>query len=149
MKRAQRYGDHNDIVLRTHIELSRAFNKLRAKETAWMAEKGLTMPQFAILEALYHLGTLRVGQITELILSTPGNITVVIKNLETKGWIRVYPSEEDRRIRMVELTESGHGAVASVFPGHIANLTAWYDAGLDREALETLSRLLRKLEKAQ
>lgn len=149
MKRVESYGLHEDIVLRTHIELSRAFNKLRAKETARMAERGLTMPQFAILEALYHLGTLRIGQITELILSTPGNITVVIKNLEAKRWIRVYPAEADRRIRMVALTDEGRETVASVFPGHVRNLSAWYDAGLREDELATLSRLLRKLEKAQ
>ena len=149
MKRTKGYGPHEDAVLRTHIELSRAFNKLRAKETAWMARQGVTVAQFAILEALYHLGTLRVGQLTELILSTPGNMTVVIKNLEAKGWIRVYPAEEDRRIRMVELTETGKGLIAPIFPEHVGNLAKWYDAGLEAEELQTLSRLLRKLEKAQ
>ncbi|WP_345985576.1 MarR family transcriptional regulator [Sulfurimonas sp. HSL-1656] len=149
MKRTKPYGPREDAVLRTHIELSRAFNKLRAKETATIAEHGITMAQFAILEALYHLGTLRVGQITELVLSTPGNITVVIKNLESKGWIRVYPCKTDRRIRMVEITEAGSGLIASLFPDHVRNLTAWYGSALETEELSTLSRLLRKLEKAQ
>ncbi|UFS62575.1 MarR family winged helix-turn-helix transcriptional regulator [Sulfurimonas sp. HSL-3221] len=149
MKRTPQYGTLEDAVLRAHIELSRAFNKLRAKETATIADQGMTMAQFAILEALYHLGTLRIGQITELILSTPGNITVVIKNLESKGWIRVYPSETDRRIRMVEITETGQSLIAAHFPEHVRNLAAWYGAALETEELHTLSRLLRKLEKAQ
>ena len=149
MKRAKRYGDEADAVLRAHVELSRAFMKLRARESAWMAERGMTLPQFAILEALYHLGRLSVGEVTRLILSTPGNITVVIRNLESKGWIRVIASERDRRIRMAEITPEGSALMASLFPDHIANLTTWYGAGLDAAELQTLSGLLRKLQKAQ
>ncbi|AFV97842.1 MULTISPECIES: MarR family transcriptional regulator [unclassified Sulfuricurvum] len=149
MKRPKGYGIHEDKVLRSHIELSRTFLKIRAKETAWMEAQGLTLPQFAILEALYHLGNLNVGQITKLILSTPGNITVVVKNLASKKLIRVAPSEEDRRVKMLEITEEGSDLIASIFPTHVSNLSCWYDLGLNEEELEIVSKLLRKLEKAQ
>lgn len=149
MKRTRSYAASEERVLRAHVELSRAFMKLRAKESAWMAERGVTLPQFAILEALYHLGRLSVGEVTRLILSTPGNITVVIRNLESKGWIRVLASEKDRRIRMAEITPEGSALMASLFPDHIANLAAWYGAGLDEAELQTLSHLLRKVQKAQ
>src|SRR3989338_5797386 len=115
MKRPKGYGIHEDKVLRSHIELSRTFLKIRAKETAWMEAQGLTLPQFAILEALYHLGNLNVGQITKLILSTPGNITVVVKNLASKKLIRVAPSEEDRRVKMLEITEEGSDLISPAF----------------------------------
>jgi hypothetical protein len=50
MKRVQSYGKHEDIVLRAHIELSRSLTKIRTKETAWLADRDLTLPQFGILE---------------------------------------------------------------------------------------------------
>lgn len=149
MKRAKSYGKHQDIVLRTHIELSRSLTKIRAKETTWLSERDLTLPQFGILESLYHLGRLTVGQITTLTLSTPGNITVVIKNLESKGLISMTPSDEDRRIKLLEITEKGSAIIQSIFPTHVDNLIGWYDKALSEEEIKTLSQLLRKLEKAQ
>ncbi|HEX5710858.1 MAG TPA: MarR family winged helix-turn-helix transcriptional regulator [Sulfuricurvum sp.] len=149
MKRPKGYGIHEDKVLRAHIELSRAFIKIRAKETAWMEAQGLTLPQFAILEALYHLGPLNVGQITKLILSTPGNITVVVKNLEAKKLLTVTLSQTDRRVKILEITAKGAEIIRSIFPIHVKNLQGWYDAGLDEQELEVVSKLLRKLEKAQ
>lgn len=149
MKRVQSYGKHEDIVLRAHIELSRSLIKIRSKETVWLAERDLTLPQFGILESLYHLGKLSVGQITKLTLSTPGNMTVIIKNLQTKGLIRILTAKEDRRIKILEITEKGSELIKSIFPAHVENLTGWYDKALNEEELQTLSRLLRKLEKAQ
>lgn len=149
MKRAKSYGKHADIVLRAHIELSRSLTKIRTKETVWLANYDLTLPQFGILESLYHLGRLTVGQITTLTLSTPGNITVVIKNLQSKGLIRTIPSPEDRRIKILEITDEGSEIMKSIFQTHVDNLTGWYDKALDEEEIQTLSHLLRKLEKAQ
>lgn len=149
MKRVQSYGIHEDIVLRAHIELSRSLIKIRSKETVWLAERDLTLPQFGILESLYHLGKLSVGQITKLTLSTPGNMTVIIKNLQMKGLIRILTAKEDRRIKILEITEKGSELIKSIFPAHVENLTGWYDKALNEEELQTLSRLLRKLEKAQ
>ncbi|HEX5329187.1 MarR family transcriptional regulator [Sulfuricurvum sp.] len=149
MKRARSYGTHEDIVLRAHIELSRSLTKIRAKETSWLGDRDLTLPQFGILESLYHLGRLTVGQITTLTLSTPGNITVVIKNLQSKGLINAKPSEEDRRIKILEITEKGSSIIQSIFPSHVENLSGWYDSALSEDEIKTLSHLLRKLEKAQ
>lgn len=149
MKRVKSYGRHEDIVLRAHIELSRSLTKIRAKETAWLADRDLTLPQFGILESLYHLGKLSVGQITKLTLSTPGNITVVVKNLESKGLIKSISSDEDRRIKILEITEEGSRIMNSIFHEHVANLRNMYDAALNEEEIQSLSHLLRKLEKAQ
>lgn len=149
MKRAKSYGKHADIVLRAHIELSRSLTKIRTKESVWLANYDLTLPQFGILESLYHLGRLTVGQITTLTLSTPGNITVVIKNLQFKGLIRTIPSPEDRRIKILQITDEGSEIMQSIFQTHVDNLTGWYDKALNEEEIQTLSHLLRKLEKAQ
>lgn len=149
MKRAKSYGNHSDKVLRAHIELSRSLTKIRTKETAWLTQYDLTLPQFGILESLYHLGSLTVTQVTTLTLSTPGNITVVIKNLQAKGLIQTLPSVEDRRIKILSITEEGSALIASIFQTHVDNLTGWYDKALSEEEIQTLSHLLRKLEKAQ
>ena len=148
MKKPVSYGTHTDTVLRTHVELSRAFNRIRTKETAWLSDYDLTLAQFAIIEALYHLGALQVGEITRLILSTAGNITVVIKNLQTKNLITVTPNPEDKRIKVVSITQEGQTLMRTIFPNHAANLATWYDGTLSHEELVQLSGLLRKLHKS-
>lgn len=149
MKRAQSYGKHEDIVLRAHIELSRSLIKIRAKEIAWLADRDLTLPQFGILESLHHLGKLSVSQITKLTLSTPGNMTVIVKNLQSKGLISALSSDEDRRIKILEITDEGTKIMETIFKHHVENLTSWYDKALSEEEIKVLSVLLRKLEKAQ
>ena len=149
MKRVQSYGKHEDIVLRAHIELSRSLLKIRAKETVWLANHDLTLSQFGILESLYHLGNLSVGQITKLTLSTPGNSTVVVKNLQSKELISAVSSNEDRRIKMLEITSQGRKIMEAIFATHVQNLVGWYDKALSEEEIQVLSRLLRRLEKAQ
>lgn len=149
MKKAKSYGIREDRVLRGHIELSRAFMKLRSKESAWLQSSGLTLPQFAILESLYHLGHLSVGEITKLVLSTPGNITVVVKNLTSKGLISSITDEKDKRIKRLKIADAGAKIIESIFPDHLANLTSCYSEALSDEELQMLSILLRKLEKAQ
>lgn len=52
---------------------------------------GLTAAQFGVLEILYHKGNLRIGEILEGTLSTGGNMTVVIENLEKTGFVVRYP----------------------------------------------------------
>lgn len=62
-----------------------------------MKAGGLTSSQFAVLEALYNKGDLKICEIIEKILTTSGNITVVIKNLEKEEFISKYPDPEDKR----------------------------------------------------
>ena len=50
-----------------------------------MASAGLSTSQFAVLDALLHLGPLCQKDLGEKILKTSGNMTMVIDNLEKGG----------------------------------------------------------------
>ena len=89
------YGERTDKSMQTWIQILRAFQKIRSKELKYINESGLTMNQFEVLEVLYHRGDLSVGAITKLIMSTPGNVTVVVKNLTRDGLVATEPSAED------------------------------------------------------
>lgn len=109
-----------------------------------MAIHNLTVSQFGVLEALYHLGPMKIGDIIERVLSTSGNMTVVIKNLETDGWIRRISDPEDRRTSLIQLTERGEGLIERIFPEHLKDL----DSKLDNlSAMEKgqLVQLFKKL----
>jgi len=149
MKHDKNYRKHENIIVKCHRELYRSFLKIRLKETAWLSQYGLTLSQFVILEALYNLGELSVGEITKATISTPGNITVVIKNLNSKKLIDIYPSHKDKRIKMLNITQKGSELIKVIFPNYMSNLISLYDQVLNTDELETLSTLLEKLEKSQ
>ena len=142
------YGERTDRSMQTWIQILRAFQKIRTKELKYINASGLSMNQFEILEVLYHRGDLNIGAITKLIESTPGNVTVVVKNLVRDGFIQTLPSPEDSRVRIVSITEKGKELIGGMFPQHASNLQSYFDV-LSDEELIALYDLLRKLQKAQ
>ncbi len=142
------YGERTDRSMQTWIQILRAFQKIRAKELKYINASGLSMNQFEVLEVLYHRGDLQIGVITKLIASTPGNVTVVVKNLVRDGLAQTLPSMEDSRVRMIGITEKGRDLIGGMFTQHAANLKGYFDV-LSDEELVTLYDLLRKLQKAQ
>ncbi|ARU49844.1 MarR family winged helix-turn-helix transcriptional regulator [Sulfurospirillum diekertiae] len=142
------YGERTDRSMQTWIQILRAFQKIRAKELKYINASGLSMNQFEVLEVLYHRGDLNIGAITKLIESTPGNVTVVVKNLIRDGLINTLPSPEDSRVRIVSITEKGKELIGGMFPQHASNLQSYFDV-LSDEELIALYDLLRKLQKAQ
>ena len=141
------YGERTDKSMQTWIQIVRAFTKIRNKELKYINECGLTMNQFEVLEVLYHRGDLQVGAITKLIMSTPGNVTVVVKNLHRDGLVQTLPSPEDSRVRIVSITEEGKTLIGNMFGQHAANLKSYFDV-LSEDELIMMYDLLRKLQKA-
>lgn len=141
------YGHQADSAMRTWIDISRAFTAIRHRENEYFESKGLTIHQFAVLEALYHVGPLSIGQLTGIILSTPGNVTVVIKNLRKKDYIRPVDHDTDRRKTVLELTEEGTALIKDIFPKHAENMSEYFSP-LDDTERETLQKLMKKLTSA-
>jgi MarR family 2-MHQ and catechol resistance regulon transcriptional repressor len=81
-------------------------------------------------------------------MSTPGNVTVVVKNLTRDGLVATEPSAEDSRVRIMSITEAGKALIGGMFTNHAANLKSYFDVLSDDE-LVVLYDLLRKLQKAQ
>lgn len=142
------YGERTDKSMQTWIQIVRAFTKIRTKELKYITACGLTMNQFEVLEVLYHRGDLQVGAITKLIMSTPGNVTVVVKNLTRDGLVQTLPSSEDARVRVVSITEKGKELIGEMFTQHASNLKSYFDVFSDEEMVVAYD-LLRKLHKAQ
>lgn len=142
------YGERTDKSMQTWIQIVRAFTKIRTKELKYITACGLTMNQFEVLEVLYHRGDLQVGAITKLIMSTPGNVTVVVKNLTRDGLVQTLPSSEDARVRVVSITEKGKELIGGMFIQHASNLKSYFDVFSDEEMVVAYD-LLRKLHKAQ
>jgi len=140
------YGQRTDKAMKTWMQLVRVFNKSSNEEIAYFSEHDLTMNQFKVLEVLYHRGDLNIGSIKKLCMSTPGNISVVVKNLKRDGWITSVCDPEDKRASILSITKKGTYKIDEVFPQHSKNLKETMDVLSDDE-LETLRQLLRKVYK--
>lgn len=141
------YGKRTDKAMKTWLQIVKTFDRFSKKELLYFKEHNLTMNQFKVLEVLYHRGDLNVSSITKLTISTPGNITVVVRNLKRDGWITSICDKEDKRASILSLTKKGEEIIKKVFPQHAKSLHN-YMSVLDDKELETLYTLLNKVYKA-
>jgi len=99
-----------------------------------------------VLEALYHKGPLRLGEIRDRILVTGASTTYVVKKLEERGLMRRKSCAEDSRVVLGELTAKGRALIEEVFPVHV-ELLQQATAGLTVSEKREASRLLRALRR--
>jgi MarR family transcriptional regulator, 2-MHQ and catechol-resistance regulon repressor len=134
------------LALSTYVRLMRAANSARIYAGRHLAGTSLTLTQFAVLEALYHLGPMSLSDIAQKILTTGGNLTMVAGNLEKRGLAHRQKSPEDRRVQIVVLTAKGKALMRKLFPEHAAAIEEFM-AVLSPDQLEQLSGLCRRLGK--
>lgn len=109
-----------ELALDTMIKFTRANSAFEARMLSYGVLGDLTLSQFGVLEILFHLGPVCQGTLSQKLLKSSGNITLVLDNLEKHGLVRRIRSVEDRRMVMLELTDAGRTLIAKVFPEHVA-----------------------------
>jgi MarR family transcriptional regulator, 2-MHQ and catechol-resistance regulon repressor len=140
--------NRQDAVLRAFVEMARSFMGIRNAEAKEFEALGLTVGQFSVLEILTHQGEQSIGAITKLLFSTPGNVTVLIKNLEAKGLIVTTCDPNDKRSKMARITDSGKQTIDSMWLEHKELLESFF-VRLEDEEVATLAKLLRKMRKGE
>jgi len=141
------WGDAEESALRLWIALARCYGTVSRKVATKIAEYGLTTPQFGVLEALYHLGPLPLGELAGKLLVTGGNITFVMDRLEEQRLVQRDRSEEDRRVIIACLTPAGEQQVRDVFPSH-AEFVDELAGALSESERDQLRTLLKKWGKS-
>jgi MarR family 2-MHQ and catechol resistance regulon transcriptional repressor len=131
-------------ALKTYVKLMRAAETITGRIHEHLYSIGLTLSQFAVLEALYHLGPLSQREIGRKILRSSGNITMVIDNLEKNGLARRKRDEVDRRFFIVHLTDRGYKLISNIFPPH-ARVIAKEFGVLTAAEQDALGSLCKKL----
>lgn len=110
-------------ALKTYVKLMRASETITSRVHKHLSSLGLTVSQFGVLEAIYHLGPLSQRDVGHKILRSSGNITMVIDNLEKRRLVRRERDASDRRISIVHLTGEGEKLIRKIFPSHAALIT--------------------------
>jgi DNA-binding MarR family transcriptional regulator len=143
-EKSRDYGKEQNLNLwmvigfaRIHLNHSRITQRM-------LKDYKLTLPQFSVLESLYHLGDMNISKVLEKTLATAGNMTVVIKNLEREALIERCPEQEDKRSHNLKITEKGKQLIEQVFPIHLEQISHEF-INLTTEDKEEMVRLMRKL----
>ncbi len=131
-------------ALSTYVKLMRATESVTARAHRQLSSFGLTISQFGVLEAIYHLGSMSQSEIGQKILRSSGNMTMVIDNLEKRKLVRRERNRADRRFFIIHLTDEGKKLISSIFPSHAAKIARELDVLTPAEQ-QTLGRLCKKL----
>jgi MarR family 2-MHQ and catechol resistance regulon transcriptional repressor len=135
-------------ALETYTVLVRATESTTARIHKHLEASGLTISQFGVLEALYHIGPLCQKDLAVKILKTSGNLTMVIDNLEKSVLVRRERDTHDRRLLVISLTDTGRKLISRLFPKHAA-IVAREMAVLSQAEQKALAKLCKKLGLAE
>jgi MarR family 2-MHQ and catechol resistance regulon transcriptional repressor len=129
-----------------HIRLVlwKATKAIERVDRASIAETGLQISEFTILEVLLHKGPLPVNTIGEKVLLTSGSMTAAVNRLVKKGFVRRIQDPADGRCYYVHLTKSGRKVIKSAFRKHERSLEKIAEV-LTPEERGELVRLLKKI----
>lgn len=131
-------------ALNAYVKLARAANTAMAYARVGLEDADLTLSQFAVLEALYHLGPLYLGDLARRILTSSGNLTLVIDNLEKRGLAKRTQQGRDKRFILATITPAGRKLMSRIFPQHSRRIMEVM-ARLSPAEQEQLGHLCRKL----
>ncbi len=131
-------------ALNAYIKLMRGSESVSSRPGRRVTSYGLTMSQFGVLEALYHLGPLHQHELGEKILRSSDNITLVVDNLERQALAERRRDTEDRLFIIVHLTPNGRKLIGDIFPSYVSAIEGEMGA-LSAQEQEDLGRLCRNL----
>ncbi len=131
-------------ALKIFIQFIWASETVKARIYSQLDKYGLTMSQFGVLDALFHMGPLPQSDLGKNIFKSGGNITMVVDNLEKNGLVRRERSEKDRRVINVYLTDKGKDLFTEVLPVYIKGVEEEMNV-LTTSEQEELGRLCVKL----
>jgi MarR family 2-MHQ and catechol resistance regulon transcriptional repressor len=126
------------------LVLWKAAQAVEAYAKGSIADLELCGSDFAVLEALLHRGPLLVNQIGRKVLLTSGSITSAVDRLEAKGLVERRAADDDRRARVVHLTQAGKKLITRVYAEHATDMER-LASELSATERRTLINLLKKI----
>ncbi|MGW4963829.1 MarR family winged helix-turn-helix transcriptional regulator [Nonomuraea sp. NPDC004186] len=96
---------------RLGLDIKRAEQTLIAAKQAAVRPAGLTVPQYATLFALADNPGISGAALARACLVTPQAMTVVLKNLEERGFIERSPHPWHRNVLETRLSEAGRAVL--------------------------------------
>jgi DNA-binding MarR family transcriptional regulator len=108
---------------------------------------GLTATQFGILANLLRKNGPSIGDLAHDLGTDPTTLNRNLAPLLSEGFVRLEPSKADRRLRLVFLTELGHGRVCDAEP-QWRKAQEFIEERLGRDGTRALNALLDQSHKS-
>lgn len=123
--------------------------QLRQKlNTAVLDSCGVTLSEKELLAKVYMSGTeIRMSDVSKTLMFTEGGATKIIKRLVERGFVTRNKSEQDGRVFLIGITESGIETLERALKTMEANAYPLMLETFTPEECKTLSSLLKKLDK--
>ena len=126
------------------VAIVRAYGTVQRLMAIYFAQFGLTPPQFQLLTIANRLQKPTQRQLArELYVSFP-NVTVMLDRLEKAGLILRRPNAEDKREKLVDLTDRARSLLRKIWKVHQDQLDRLM-VGLSENERKGLTRLLNKM----
>ena len=128
------------------LVMLKALRALTRYAAAGIEGTGLGDSDFRVLEVLLHKGPLPVNTIGPIVDLTPGSISIAVDRLVAKGLVSRVESADDRRVRIVALTQRGKDLIFPAFRKHAGQMRRVFSE-LSPEELQDLEVALKKIGK--
>ena len=115
-------SEDEKLSIKTLVVLNKATKTMHRHESEFMKRYGLSLFQFGVLEALYSKGAMNIQSIIDSMLSSSGNMTVVIRNLERDGYLIRAKDPKDKRSILIDLSAKGKEIIELVWEEHVDNI---------------------------
>jgi DNA-binding MarR family transcriptional regulator len=126
----------------------------REVDALFRARFDSTIARFDFLSALDRHGALTLGEVSQYLLVSNGNVTQLRTRLSDDGLIETEADENDRRVQRVRLTKRGESVFKHMAKAHAARVDSLLGelTNADKQALTRLldaakASLRRKLTK--
>src|SRR5262245_63072798 len=92
-------------ALDAYIKLMRCADTVQGGLERTLERVGVSEGQFGVLEALLHLGPMSATELRRKVFRSGGNVTMVMDNLEKRGYLRRDRDQDDRRRATVNMPD--------------------------------------------
>lgn len=138
-------SEDEKLSLKTLVVLNKATKTMHKHESEVMKRYGLSIFQFGVLEAIYSKGAMNIQSIIDSMLSSSGNMTVVIRNLERDGYLIRTRDVKDKRSVLIDLSTKGKEVIDLMWQEHVDNICRLMSV-LTREDKLRLIETLKKFK---
>jgi len=123
------------------LVMMKAYRSLQTLMEHSIASLGIGLSDFMILEALLHIGPMKISALGEKVHLANASMTAAVDRLEQRGLVDRQSGEIDRRIRTVQLTGCGKKMISELYRKHEYDIDALMQPLCPHERAELRSSL--------
>ena len=113
-------------------------------------ESGLSMEDFGVLRAIWAASKteLTMSELADEVSFSPSRLTHAIQRMDANGWVERRTSTEDKRVKILTLTDQGQQMFAEAWPSHAEAIRELFLDQLTDQDRHTIEKAFTRIRKA-